>query len=150
MTPLPTIAPAAASDAGAIAALLRAAELPHADFAPHLAHFLVARLPNGEIVGTIGAEVGGCDALLRSLVVAPAWRGQGLGRELLAALDRAGAGWDVGRWWLLTTTAGKFFSVQGFVPKARAAAPPAITATGEFQGLCPSVAECWSRERRAP
>lgn len=92
MTPLPTIAPAAASDAGAIAALLRAAELPHADFAPHLAHFLVARLPNGEIVGTIGAEVCGRDALLRSFVVAPPWRGRGLGRELLAALDRAGAG----------------------------------------------------------
>lgn len=142
-----TIAPAAASDAAAITALLREALLPHEDFAPYLAHFLVARDPAGGVVGAIGAEVCGREALLRSFVVAQARRGAGIGQRLLASLERAGAAWGVERWWLLTTTAEKFFSVRGFRATPRAAVPPAIAATEEFRGLCPAVASCWSRER---
>ena len=150
MPTLVTIASAAAEDAAAIAALLREADLPHEDFLPHLGHFLVARAPGGDVAGAIGAEVYGAEALLRSFVVAPERRGQGVGHALFAALERAGADWGVARWWLLTTTAEKFFAAQGFHATPRAAAPPAIAATGEFQGLCPSVASCWSRERRTP
>ncbi|MBL9199348.1 MAG: GNAT family N-acetyltransferase [Opitutaceae bacterium] len=147
-TPL-VIAPAVATDAAAIAALLRDAGLPHEDFAPHLAHFLVARTPGGAIAGAIGAEVCGREALLRSLVVTPAWRGQGLGSRLLAGLERAAAAWGVERWWLLTLTADSFFAARGFRAAPRAEAPPAIAATAEFAGLCPSVASCWTRERRS-
>jgi amino-acid N-acetyltransferase len=148
--PTETIKPAAAADAAVIAALLRDAGLPHEDFAPHLAHFLVARGADGAVVGAIGAEVCGREALLRSLVVAPAWRGQGLGGRLLAALEQAATAWGVERWWLLTMTAEEFFAARGFRAVSRAEAPPAIAATGEFAGLCPSVASCWTRERRAP
>ncbi len=142
------ITSATAGDAAAIAALLRDAGLPHLDFAPHLAHFLVARGADGAVVGAIGAEVYGREALLRSLVVVAEWRGHGLGRQLLAALEQTAATWGVERWWLLTTTADSFFAVQGFHATPRAEAPPAIAATGEFSGLCPSIASCWSRERR--
>lgn len=143
------IEPARDTDAPAIAALLRAAALPHEDFAPHLAHFLVAREANGAIVGAVGAEVCGADALLRSLIVAPEHRGAGLGGALLEKLEAAAGGWGVRRWWLLTTTAPRFFAARGFVPAERASAPAAIRATGQFNGGCCCSAACLSRERKA-
>ena len=68
---------------------------------------------------------------------------------MLNELERAAGGWGVRRWWLLTTTAVKFFAQRGFRVEARENAPAAIGATAEFRGLCPSVAVCLSRERRA-
>lgn len=135
------------ADAPAIGALLRAAALPDEDFAAHLAHFLVARR-NGVVVGAVGAEVYGAEALLRSLVVAPGQRGGGIGGTLVQRLEREAAVWGVQRWWLLTTTAERFFARRGFRTTPRADAPAAIAATREFRGLCPSVAVCLSRERR--
>ena len=140
------IEPATREDVPAIAALLQAAGLPHEDFAPHVRHFVVAR-NDDEVVGAIGAEVCGEDALLRSLVVTPSWRYGGVGGELLRKLEADAAGWGVHRWWLLTTTAGEFFTNRGFREVSRSEAPPAIAATGEFRELCPSVATCLSRER---
>jgi N-acetylglutamate synthase-like GNAT family acetyltransferase len=145
-----SVVPAGPEDVPAIAALLRAAELPDADFAPHVGYFLVARDEQGVIIGAVGAQICGSDALLRSLVVAPAWRGSGVGRELVRRLEMAAGAWGVERWWLLTTTAEKFFTARGFHPIPRSAAPAAIAATEEFRALCPSVAVCLSRERRSP
>jgi amino-acid N-acetyltransferase len=140
------IAPARAADAEAIAALLREAGLPHADFRAHLARFLVACDRRGTLVGAIGAEVYGREALLRSLVVAPARRGRGLGGRLVDALERAAVAWGVRRWWLLTTTAEGFFAARGFRREERSAAPAAIAATREFRELCPSAAACLVRD----
>lgn len=145
---VPTISPAQPSDRMAIAALLRAAELPDEDFAEHIRHFLVARRA-GTVVGAIGAEVCGGDALLRSFVVATEDRGAGLGGQLLNELERAGEAWGVQRWWLLTTTAESFFTRRGFHRVARADAPAAIASTVEFRELCPSIASCLTRERRS-
>jgi|GEM_PF-1181435 len=134
------------ADEVAIAALLCEAGLPSRDFALHLRHFLVARAA-GKIVGVVGAEVYGTDALLRSFVVAPAMRGVGLGSELVRRLEAAAAAWGVKRWWLLTTTAETFFVKRGFRVVTRSAAPATILGTDEFRGLCPAAA-CLSRERR--
>lgn len=143
------IGSAAPADGPAIAALLRAAGLPHEDFAAHLPHFIVARGRRG-IVGAVGAEVCGPAALLRSLVVAPRARGAGLGSRLVDELERAAGGWGVRRWWLLTTTAETFFARHGFKVAARAKAPPAIRRTGQFQGGCCCSAVCMTRARRTP
>lgn len=142
-----TIVPAMIEDVTAIAGLLREADLPHEDFAPHISHFLVARR-GAEAIGAIGAQVDGPDALLRSLVVAPKFRGVGLGDALLKNLEKTAAGWGVQRWWLLTTTAEKFFVKRGFRVLPRGEAPTSMAATEEFRGLCPSIAVCLSRERR--
>ncbi len=64
LSPDYSITIATAADEPGIAGLLRAAELPCEDFAPHLAHFRVARDAGGAVVGAIGAEVKGADALL--------------------------------------------------------------------------------------
>jgi amino-acid N-acetyltransferase len=138
---------ARADDGPAIAALLREAGLPHEDFVTHLAQFIVARR-NGEIIGAVGAEVYGGDALLRSFVVARELRGAGVGGNLLRRLEATAAGWGVRQWWLLTTTAETFFLKRGFEATPRANAPATIAATKEFAGLCPSVATFLSRERR--
>jgi len=147
--PTTTIGPAQPGDGPTIAALLSAAELPHDDFAAHLAHFLVARDERGGVIGAVGAEVHAPDALLRSLVVAPAARGAGLGAELVRQIEIAAEAWGVTRWWLLTTTAEKFFAARDFVVSPRAGAPAAIRATGQFNGGCRCSAVCLSRERRA-
>jgi amino-acid N-acetyltransferase len=136
------------ADLPAIAALLRQAELPHDDIGRHLDRFLVARV-GGEIIGAIGAEVGGPDALLRSLVVAARARGVGLGNKLFGALDAAAGSWGVQRWWLLTTTADSFFARLGFSAARRSSAPAAIQRTGQFSGACCGSARCMTRERRA-
>ncbi len=142
------IEPAAPADAAAIAELLRAAELPDGDFAPHLGRFLVARIGQ-RVVGAVGTEVCGGHALLRSLVVAAEYRGSGLGGRLVDALERAALPWGVARWWLLTTTAEKFFRARGFRVVARETAPEAIQRTGQFSGGCCCSAVCMSRERRS-
>jgi N-acetylglutamate synthase-like GNAT family acetyltransferase len=138
------IAPAVPADAAAIGALLRAAGLPAEDFADHLAHFLVARRGDA-VVGAVGCELHGADALLRSLVVAPAERGAGLGGRLVdrlaAAVRRRGAR----QFYLLTTTAEAFFGRRGFRRIDRAQVPPALGATREFQSLCPASAVCLAR-----
>ncbi len=142
------IAGAVPGDVPAIAELLRAAKLPHGDLAPHVGHFLVARTGRGKVVGAVGAEVAGPAALLRSLVVAPDLRGTGLGGRLVDEIERAAGAWGVRRWWLLTTTAEKFFAARGFRVAARKEAPEAMHRTGQFSGGCGVAAVCLTRERR--
>jgi amino-acid N-acetyltransferase len=138
------ISAAAPDDEAAIAALLRAAELPHEDFADHLAHFLVARR-EGAVVGVVGFELHGGSALLRSLAVAPALRGAGLGGELVRRLTAQARRQGVKRFYLLTTTAEAFFARRGFQKIARQTVPAAIAATREFNSLCPVSAVCMTR-----
>ena len=140
----PRISAAAPADAPAIRALLRAAGLPDEDFADHLAQFLVARR-TGAVVGAVGCELHGRDALLRSLVVAPAARGAGLGGRLVERLADAAARRGATRFFLLTTPAAEFFTRRGFVKVGRAQVPPAIAATREFDRLCPVSATCLTR-----
>lgn len=145
----PVIEAATPADVPAIAALLRGAGLPHEDFSPHVADFLVARDTQGAVVGAVGAERGGEEALLRSLVVAPELRGAGLGGRLVEELERRAAAWGVRRWWLLTTTAEAFFAARGFRVVQRCAAPEVMRVTGQFSGGCGSSALCMTRERPA-
>lgn len=139
------IEPARAADEPAIRALLAEAGLAADDLGAQLGHFFVARDATGNAIGVVGAEVHRPDALLRSLAVALAWRAAGVGSELVATLDRAGATWGVRRWWLLTTTAAAFFEARGFVRATRCDAPEAIRGTGQFRGGCAETAVCLTR-----
>lgn len=100
------------------------------------------------VVGAVGYERHGNDALLRSLVVAPARRGTGLGDTLVQQLAEVAAADGVGQFYLLTTTAEKFFAACGFRVIARDRVPPAIAATEEFRRLCPASAVCLARAVR--
>jgi amino-acid N-acetyltransferase len=123
----------------ALLALLASAGLPTAGFADCLGDALVAR--DGErIGGCVALELHGEEALLRSLVVAPAARGRGLGEKLTAAaLDRAESR-GARRVWLLTTTAERFFPRFGFLAVEREELPAALAASAELRGACPASA----------
>lgn len=95
---------------------------------------------DGHLLGLVGLQTHGADALLRSLAVADTARGQGLGDELLAYAERQAASQGVHAIYLLTTTAEGFFAQRGYRPSERTTAPLAIAATRQFCGLCPATA----------
>ena len=132
------------ADREVVAALLERCGLPHQDIEPHLAHFTVARA-EGRLIGVIGLELHGHDALLRSLAVAEEHRGEGIARRLYAALLGRARGAGVARLFLLTTTAQGFFENLGFRVVGRDAVPEALRATEEFRALCPQSATCMVR-----
>lgn len=140
------IEPAVAADLDAVGRLLAGAGLAHDDLRPETVRLLVARAGK-RVIGAIGAEVRAPDALLRSLVVAPDHRREGVGEALVRRLDADAAAWGVRRWWLLTTTAERFFRARGFFPVERAAAPESIRLTGQFSGGICASAVCLSRAR---
>jgi len=132
------------ADEAFIRGLLQRADLPAEDFAAHLPHFLVAR-HEAVVVGSVGFERHGEDALLRSLAVAPAWRGHGLGAALVRRLETEAGSAGVRQLYLLTTTAEAFFARRSFRPVLRDQVPSAVAATPEFQSLCPASAVCLTR-----
>lgn len=124
---------------------LRASDLPVTDL-DAAGQCFFAFTDEAGIAGYGGYLLAGGDALLRSIVVPPARRGQGLGAAVLAALvDRARAD-GVRRAWLLTTGAAGFFVRNGFSAAPRRDAPDAIAATAQFSGLCPASAHLLRRD----
>ena len=125
-----------------IEALLAEAGLP-TDMAPHLGDILVARR-EGKVVGCIGMEVRGADALFRSLAVSPAYRGAGMGRRLYEALAGRALAKGVERAYLLTATIAPLGESWGFQRIARDNVPAAIRETTQFQGgCCASAVAMW-------
>ncbi len=137
------IRPASHQDLPAAIGLLRAEQLPTEDLrAEHLA--LVANGDAG-ILGTIGIEYFEKIALLRSLVVSPSARGEGIGRALVEALESMATREGIRELWLLTIDADAFFSALGFVIRDRELAPDAILVSEEFSRLCPADAVLMSK-----
>lgn len=121
--------------------LLRRNQLPEAGLAEHAATLLVA-VEGGHIVGSAALEIYGQAALLRSVAVERALRGQGLGVALTqAALDLARER-GVRAVYLLTETAAEFFGRLGFRRVPRVEAEPAVGASVEFTTTCPASATC--------
>jgi amino-acid N-acetyltransferase len=117
------------------------AELPAADLTEELLSGFVV-VQGVEIIAAGGLEVRGADALLRSIVVAPASRGQGLAKRIMDALIEDARRRRLRSIWMLTTTASDFFPRWGFRPAERMSAPPGIAASAEFASLCPDTAVC--------
>ena len=131
---------AAAVDFDAVVELLSRASLPVEDLtADSVIGFLLATIDD-TIAGLIGLEHFRETGLLRSLVVDPAFRGAGLGRLLVAALESQAAGQGVRELWLLTIDADAWFGELGYSPRQRDQAPDAIRQTVEFTSLCPGDA----------
>ena len=118
--------------------LLEAAGLPTQDLTErHCENFFFAG-PASAPEGLVGLELFGEVALLRSLVVAGSRRNAGAGSHLLAHAEAWARACGVRQIYLLTTTAEDFFAKRGYERASRDAAPSAIRATREFQGLCPA------------
>ena len=103
--------PAVPADRGAIEALLSAEELPIDGLRTQDA--LVA-VDGTTLLGTVALERYGNDALLRSLVVGPEHRKQGIGFRLLAGALEAARWSGIANVHLLTEDAQSFFGKYGF------------------------------------
>ncbi len=119
--------------------LLAGSGLPTAGLAEHLDATLVARV-GCRVAGGVALELYGDDALLRSLVVAPAARGVGLGERLAEAALALARESSARRVWLLTTTAERFFPRFGFERLERGELPTELGASAELRGACPASA----------
>lgn len=143
------IRPAREADFAAAARLLEESGLPLGGLREHLDGAFVASR-DGAIAGCVALELYGDVALLRSLVVAPAFRGQRLGERLTAeALALAGRK-GVTDVYLLTETAAAFFPRFGFALRERADAPNALARSEEFQSACPASAVLMHARVSAP
>ncbi len=116
------------------------AGLPAGDIRSHTGSFYRFAKPLGQTVGYGGLEGGGDDALLRSLIVLPAFRGQGFGKAIALALERIAATASVTTLHVLTMSAEGLFTKLGYRVEARASTPAEIAATAEFRDLCPASA----------
>ena len=119
---------------------LEANGLLHQDIEPaDLKHFLLVR-DGPEMVGLVGLEIRGDDALLRSLAVAGGYRNKGLATLLVDKIEDYARSLKIRTLYLLTLTAESFFAKRDFQPTARTNAPAGIQNTAEFKGLCPASA----------
>ena len=126
---------AKSSEYQVVSKLLENAKLLTVDLDPELQHFFVVT-DNNKVVGTGGLEIFDHNALLRSLVVSPAARGQQLGKKLTDTLCQYAQKQQVQNLYLLTETAEVLFTARGFERTLRDAAPDTIKQTQQFSGLC--------------
>ena len=129
------------SDFPAIAALLRETNLPPDDIERHLEGFLVARSSKAAdehdiLLGSVGLEIYGQSALLRSLAVHPDFRGNGLGKRLVNEITQTARARGITRLYLLTDTAEDFFKRLGFKSVSRDEVPEEVKQSIEFTTLC--------------
>lgn len=125
--------------------LLRRAGLPEQGVAKSFGHYLVVR-DAVRLVGLCGLEVHGASALLRSVVVDPQYRGEGVGQALLDGACDLARKVGATSLYLLTTSTRDYFARAGFQDVPRADAPPGIRDSWEFKSGCPSTAAFMRRE----
>ncbi|MFT4885679.1 MAG: amino-acid N-acetyltransferase [Natronomonas sp.] len=140
-----TLTSAEATEIEWLEALLESNDLPTEGLHTSEARFFVARAKT-ERIGGGGLEIYGPNALLRSVVVPEAKRGQGYGTALCDALEARTRANGAETLYLLTTTAEAFFDARGYDVIDRKAVPPDIRETDEFTDLCPKSATCMRKD----
>jgi amino-acid N-acetyltransferase len=142
MMPSAAIRPADSGDLLSAAQLLQDAGLPTADLvsAHEFQSWVIEE--QGSILGVIGLERFGREALLRSLAVAPEYRKRGLGQELVARLEHDAQAQGIEQLVLLTETAQAFFQRLGYAPFDRSQVSDDVKQSAEFRALCPASAIC--------
>jgi amino-acid N-acetyltransferase len=127
------------SDLPVVRRLLDSQHLPLDGIDEHIETMVVAD-SGSEVVGAAAVELYEDGALLRSVVVSPPARGQGLGHRLSEAALSIATDHGTRTAFLLTTTAEEFFPKLGFERVAREDVPASVKASVEFQSACPASA----------
>jgi N-acetylglutamate synthase-like GNAT family acetyltransferase len=152
---MPTLEPkidyrlAMASDRCTIAALLEAEGLPATDLAASGVLLILAH-EDGRFAGVVGIEPCGRTGLIRSLAVAPEFRGRGIGRALVEHAERLAAAGGLHTLYLLTEKATAFWTRCGYATMPRADVPAEIRESAQFALLCPASAICMRRALLGP
>lgn len=131
-----TITPATNTHRQAIINLLTENKLPVEDLPSSLDNFVIA-LDDGAIIGAAGLEAYGTFGLLRSVVVAQAYRNKQVAAQLLAAIEVEAKVHAMQGIFLLTETAPQYFTKKGFETITRDEVPDAVKASSEFSHVCP-------------
>lgn len=140
--------PARRDDKAAIISLLESQSLPVLDLTDQSLHYFVVVESSSRgdgLLGTAALEPRGDAAILRSLVLAPSCRGQGLGKALVNALETAASARTLSGLYLLTETASEFFKSLGYQLHDRKTVPEAVASSCEFESLCPDSAQCFRK-----
>ncbi len=132
-------------DLDVVRALLASAKLSIDGLAEQFGEGYAIAECDGVAIGAEGIEVYGDAGLLRSAVVDPAWRGQGVGETLTQNRLSWAAARGLRELWLLTTTASDYFPRFGFERAPRESAPAAMQASREFAEACPASAVAMRR-----
>lgn len=130
---------ASEADGPSILQLLRDSGLPTDGLIDHLTTALVAH-DGAAIIGCAAVEIYPDGALLRSVAVAPAARGQGAGERLTEGALALARSYGAPAAYLLTTTAESYFPRFGFVRTTRASVPSGVQQSIEFRSACPASA----------
>lgn len=136
------LTPILGTDTG-LKSALSAEGLPTTDLEEEGRVFFRAIDNTGQTVGYSGIEWCGDDALLRSVVILPAFRSRAIGKRLTEETLRRLDG--VRTVYLATMSATGFFAHIGFVPVDRSEVPAAVLATRQLSGLCPASATIMRR-----
>ena len=95
-----------------------------------------------QVIGIVGFEQYGKHGLLRSFVIEKDRQSKGLGAQALDVIEALANQQGIEQFYLLTTTADKFFARNDYTVFDRQAIPEAIGKTTEFNSLCPDSAVC--------
>jgi amino-acid N-acetyltransferase len=133
------ITPAEKADLPQVMALLENSGLPTEGLASHWQNLILAQCER-EIAGCAAIEIYGREGLLRSVAVAQAFRGSGIGEKLTRTVLRAAEAHAVSRVYLLTETAGDYFLRFGFRSVDRGLVSEPVKESAEFSGACPDSA----------
>lgn len=128
-----------ASDLDEIQELLESYDLPATDCHENISNFFVAESGN-TIICVGGFESCGSLALLRSFAVKQTHKSQGIAEEIFNLVKTKAINSGIKQFYLLTTTANKYFERLGFSACNRDEAPKSIKATKQFNELCPAAA----------
>ena len=100
-------------------------------------------IENDAAVGTVGYDLSGDLALLRSLAVEPAWRGRRLGHRLTIHAETRAAEAGARRFVLLTETADALALACGYAAVSRCSLGEAAAAFRQFNAGCCAGARCY-------
>ena len=121
--------------------LLQSVELPIEGVRENINNFLL-HFEEGQFIGTVGLEIYGKKALLRSLAVIKEYQGKGFGRKLCRSIIENARKLKISELYLLTEGAEDFFTARGFSIVSRETVDKKVKSSIEFRVLCPQTATC--------
>ena len=142
--------PARPADLDAIIGLLDASALPSCDLTTDKLLGFVTATVGVQLVGVAGIEPMGCAGLIRSLAVAPAHRGSGIGQRLVAQCEADAREAEIEALYLLTTSADAYLRRLGYVAVPRSDVPEDVAGHAQFKGMCPASAKCLMKSLSEP